>query len=117
MFSNTLFSWLAYPLVTSTRLSIRSVRRLSWFSTCAQADLTSSRMDTIVLYPQPLRLAVHKNILIANSTFCGRVSVDIDCIGTFLPSVVADSKFRSSLLLCELFSTFEFLHLAQCITR
>ena len=46
-------SCLAYPLTTSTRLGIRSLRRCSWFSTCAHWALMPSSWLTKRLYEQP----------------------------------------------------------------
>src|SRR5439155_21642946 len=43
----------AYPLTVSTRFGIRSLRRCSWFSTCAHWALIASSCPTNLLYEQP----------------------------------------------------------------
>src|SRR2546423_9679271 len=49
----TSFSCCAIPFVVSTRFGMRSLRRCSWFSTCAHCALMLSSWLTNVLYEQP----------------------------------------------------------------
>ena len=44
----------AYPSTVSTRFGIRSLRRCSWFSTCAHCALMASSWPTNLLYEQPV---------------------------------------------------------------
>src|SRR5688572_7987712 len=50
---NTSCSCWAIPLVVSTRFGMRSLRRWSWFSTCAHWVLIASSWPTKVLYEHP----------------------------------------------------------------
>src|SRR5262245_45274080 len=50
----TLSSCCAKPLVVSTRFGMRSLRRCSWFSTCAHCVLIASSSLTNRLYEQPV---------------------------------------------------------------
>ena len=59
----------AKPLTVSTRFGIRSLRRWSWFSTCAHCALTASSCLTNVLYEQPVSGSAHD----ATSAACSRV--------------------------------------------
>src|SRR5688572_16315361 len=54
---NTSRSCCAIPFVVSTRLGMRSLRRCSWFSTCAHCVLIASSCPTNLLYEHPDRAA------------------------------------------------------------
>src|SRR5437588_3425522 len=59
----TSFSCCAIPFVVSTRFGIKSLRRCSWFSTCAHCVLIPSSWPTNLLYehPEDIAAAVNSN--------------------------------------------------------